>query len=254
MSIGFSNLSTLLSQYGVGNSGNIQTDLAALKKAMLAKGQSTSAVDSFASFVAQIEKTKKNDKTNSASSTDGTQQTDQTQKGQGPQGGPPWASLMQQLGLELQGSPEADFAAMSQKLSEMSASATTPEQKANITSLQSQFEQYQSMAPQGAGGQGMSIPNFGNSMLQNLANNQQTQNGEQNSNGRPSFQLPWNSLLDSVGIDPQGSPQADFAAIAQKLTEMTASDTTGSQASTIAALQAKLAQYKNQASTMVVRS
>lgn len=252
MSIGFNNLSTLLSQYGVSNTGNLQTDLAALKKAMQSKGQSTSAVDSFANFVSQIEKTKHSNKTSSTGSTDGTQQTDQTKKGQGPQGGPPWASLMQQLGLELQGSPEADFAAMNAKLSEMSASATTAEQQANISALQSQVQQYESQAPQGAGG-GMSMPNFGNSMLQNLANSQQSQNSEQNNNGKPSFSLPWTSLLESVGIQPQGSAQADFAAISQKLSEMTAADTTGAQSSTIAALQAKLAQYKNQSSAMVVR-
>ncbi len=245
MSIGFSNLNSLLNQYGVNYSGNIQTDLAALKKAMQAKGESTSAIDGFASMVSQIEKTKQQQKTDS---TDETNSTNQTQQAQKPQGGPPWASLMQQLGLELQGSPEADFAAISSKLSEMSASATTASQQANIASLQSQFEQYQAMAPQGGS---TGIPSFQNSMMQRLAQNNQ-QGGAAENNGQ-GFTLPWSSLLDAVGLSPQGSAQADFAAIAEKITEMSASDTTGSQASTIAALQAKLAQYKNQASAMVVR-
>lgn len=251
MSIGFSNLSSLYSQYGVSKTGNIQTDLAALKKAMQAKGQSTSSIDSFANMVAQLQKTKGH---HHHKKTDNDKQVDndkQAQQAQGAQQGPPWASLMQNLGLQPQGSPEADFAAISNKLTEMSASATTPEQKANIASMQSQFEQFQNMAPQGAGG--MSAPNFQNSMLQSLTNDQQTQNARQDSNGRPTFSLPWNSLLQATGLEPQGSPQADFAAITTKLTEMTAADTTGSQASTIATLQAKLAQYKNQASAMTVR-
>ena len=253
MTIGFNNLSSLLSQYGVGNTGNIQTDLAALKTAMQAKGESTSSIDSFASFISQVNKTKghgHHKKVDQTQDADKTQDAQKTQQGQ--QAGPPWASLMQQLGLELQGSPEADFAAMSQKLSEMSSSATTPEQKANIASLQSQFEQYQNQAPQGAGG-GMGASSFQNSMLQNLVNNNQQQGQSTGQNGNPGFTLPWNSLLQSVGLSSQGSPSADFAAISQKLTEMKAADTTGANQTTIAALQTKLAQYKNQTQAMVVR-
>lgn len=250
MTIGFSNLNSLLSKYGVSYSGNIQTDLTALKKAMQAKGESTSFVDNFAAMVSQIEKSQKQD---GANSTEKTGQQEGTQSSEKPQNGnPPWASLMQSLGLELQGSPEADFAAMSEKLSEMSAAATTPEQKANITSLQSQFEQYQAMAPQGAGGSGISgLSNLQNFISQRLT--QDNQQGQLGQNGNPGFSLPWSSLMETVGIEPQGSPQADFAAIAQKLEQMKTSDTTESQQSTIASLQAKLAQYKNHTQAMVVR-
>lgn len=208
MSIEFMyNLSSMLSQYGVSNTGNLQTDLAALKKAMQAKGQSTTAVDSFASFVSQVNKTKNQGKTSATSSTDQTQQTDKTQKDKVLKAIISLASLMQQLGLRRhKSSPEADFAAMSQKLAEMSASATTPEQQANIASLQSQVQQYASQAPQGAGGQGVSAPNFGNSMLQNLASSQQSQNGESNtnSNGRPTLIFLgirfWNQLVQNLKV------------------------------------------------------
>lgn len=248
MTIGLSNLNSLFSKYGVSSSGDIQTALIELKKAMQAKGESTSAIDGFASMISQVGKFKKPE---GADSTEKTRQQNDTKSYEKPQGGPPWASLMQSLGLELQGSPEADFAAMSEKISEMSASATTPEQQANIASLQSQLEQYQAMAPQGAGGSGISgMGNLQNFMTKRLANNKE---GLSEQKGDLGFSLPWSSLLETVGIEPQGSPQADFAAIAQKLEQMKTSDTTGSQQSTIASLQAKLAQYKNQTQAMVVR-
>lgn len=242
MTIGFNTLNTELSKYGIISSGNIQTDIAALRKIKQEKGESTLSIDNFAAMIKEVNKTKSH-------KTKNTDQTEQSQQAQGQPPSPPWESLMQSLGLEPQGSPEADFAAISAKLTEMSASATTPEQQANIASLQSQFEQFQNMAPQGAGG----ASGLGN--LQKLAQNFAAQNTTQSDgqSGNPGFSLPWNSLLQAVGLTPQGSPQADFAAIAEKLNAMSASDTSGTQQSTIAALQAKLAQYKNQTSAMVVR-
>ena len=235
MSINFSALNSLLSQYGISSSGNIQSTLTELKKAMQADGENTSVIDSFAGLISQKEALQNSELTDNSNN---------EQPSEKPQGGePPWASLMQQLGLSMQGSPEADFAAISAKLSELSASATTPEQAANIASLESQFQQYQSMAPQGSMGENSS--NMSSSMMQRIA-----QNNRQNQNQK-SIRLPWNSLLDAVGIEPQGSPNADFTAISAKLQEMKSN---GAQQSTIDALETKLTMYKSQSQIMTVRN
>lgn len=62
------------------------------------------------------------------------QQAQQAQKQQGQQI-PPWFNLMAQLGLEPTGSKEGDLAAITQKISQMEAQATSEEQKAEIASL-----------------------------------------------------------------------------------------------------------------------
>lgn len=215
MSIGF--ISTLLSQYGISKSGNIQTDIAALKKLMTERGESTSSIDGFANMLSQIDKAK----------------STQTQEAPpaSEKKGPPWNSLMQKLGLELTGSIEGDFMAISKKLSEMSKSATTGEQKAYIASLKAEFAQFAEYAPQAT--------------LMGASENQ--------ARNKPQITMPWNSLLQATGLQPQGSPQADFAAIATKLHEMSAADTTGEQSLNIAALQAKLANYRNKAQAMIIK-
>lgn len=50
----------------------------------------------------------------------------------------PWADLMNQIGLPLTGSIDADYNAFNQKIFEMQMSATTPTEKANIAQLQAQ--------------------------------------------------------------------------------------------------------------------
>ncbi len=217
MSIGF--ISTLLSQYGINQSGNIQTDLAELKKIMTERGESTKSIDGFANMLSQIEKAK-----NNKISTEEPKPTEQK--------GPPWNSLMQSLGLKLTGSIEGDFMAISKKLQEMAKSATTSEQKANIASLKAKFSEFSEYAPQ--------------AMLIG-AEDKKSQN-------KPKITLPWDSLLKATGLQSQGSPQADFAAIAKKLQEMENADTTGAQKSTISALQLKLTKYKNKSSVMAVIS
>jgi hypothetical protein len=137
---------------------------------------------------------------------------------------------MQSLGLKLTGTIEGDFMAIAKKLQEMAKSATTSEQKANIASFKAEFAQFSEYAPQ--------------AMLMG-AEEKQTQS-------RPKFTLPWDSLLKATGLESQGSPQADFVAIRKKLEEMKASDTTGEQKSTISALQAKLAKYINKTQPMII--
>lgn len=216
MSIGF--ISTLLSQYGISQSGNTQTDLAELKKVMTERGENTSSIDGFANMLSQIEKAKNLKTSEEPKPTE--------------QKGPPWNPLMSSLGLKLTGSIEGDFMAISKKLLEMSKSATTSEQKAYIASLKAEFAQFSEYAPQ--------------AMLMGTED-KQTQS-------RSKITLPWNSLLEATGIESQGSPQADFAAIAKRLEKMKNEDTNGEQQSLIATLQNKLAKYKNRASIMAINS
>lgn len=215
MSMGF--ISTLLSQYGIKQSGNIQTDLVELKKVMTERGESTSSIDGFANMLSQIEKAKNN-------------KSQTTEEPQTEQKGPPWNSLMQSLGLKLTGTIEGDFMAIAKKLQEMAKSATTSEQKANIASYKAKFAEFAEYAPQ--------------AILMG-AEEKQAQN-------RPQITLPWDSLLKATGLESQGSPQADFVAIRRKLEEMKDLDTTGEKKSTIAALQAKLAKYINKTQPMIV--
>lgn len=53
---------------------------------------------------------------------------------------PPWAELMQKLGLTLTGSKESDIAAITKKLQTLEAQATSPDQKAEVATLKAEFQ------------------------------------------------------------------------------------------------------------------
>ena len=215
MVLGVYNFNSELSKYGLSSTGNIQSDIAALKKAKQAKGESTLDIDNFATTIKQVHKNGSADKTNNKNKT----------------GQPtlPWTSLMQSLGIEPQGSKEADFAAISAKLEQMQASATTADQQANLATLQAQFAQFQNMDKQ------MQGLNFQNP----IANNQQQ-------NGMPSQpNLPWGSLMQSLGLSLQGSPSADFTAISSKISQMKSMSLTADQQANLASIQTQFEQYKN---------
>lgn len=118
-------------KYGITPSGDKEADIAALKAAKEANGESTAQIENFEMMMEQRKEMK-------------AQRGEQGEKPQGAQGAPPWANLMQSLGLELQGSKEADFAAMSAKLTQLSSAAGSPEQQANLESLNAQYEYYYS--------------------------------------------------------------------------------------------------------------
>lgn len=123
MAAGLTYLNNELYKYGLSSTGNIQTDVNALKLAKKAKGESTTELDNFTNM---IKKTNKGG---------------QPPQGVG-QGEPPWFSMMKFLGIQPQGSPEADFAAIQTKISQMQTTNLSADQKANLTSMQAQLEQY----------------------------------------------------------------------------------------------------------------
>lgn len=58
----------------------------------------------------------------------------------------PWGSMMGSLGLSPQGSKEADLSAIGEKIAQMKTQATDPAKKAQIDSLQKQYEGYKTVA------------------------------------------------------------------------------------------------------------
>jgi len=196
-----------LFKYGISSSGNIDSDIAALKKAKQSKGESTSDVDNFAQMIKS-------------------EQNAQGPKGKGMQV-PPWGTMMQSLGIDPQGNPEADFAAIQSKIDELESSDLSTEQQANLNTLKAQFEKMKQMAEahknqKGEGAEG----------------------AEKGGKQRPQ-EAPWFSLMKTVGIQPQGSPQADFAAISNKLNQMQSTAVTAEQKANLQALQSQLEQYEN---------
>lgn len=216
-------LNNNLSKYGLTSSGNIQNDLAALRKAKQAKGESTLDVDN---FTAMIKKIGQNSKTTKMKPTEGTIQGQELQ-------GPPWVSLMQSLGLDIQGSKEADFTAIQAKITQLESSTSlTAEQKATLASLKAQFENIKKMEankPQG--------PQDKQKVGQDGQQPQRTSQGEP----------PWFSMMKSLGLQPQGSPQADFAAIKSKINQMKVTTLPANQKANLESLQAQLEQYELQA-------
>lgn len=59
---------------------------------------------------------------------------------------PPWADFMQSIGLSPQGSNAADISAIGAKITQMKAQATDPAQKAQIDSLEKQYDGYKAVA------------------------------------------------------------------------------------------------------------
>lgn len=135
-----SQIMSALQKYGLSASGDLATDAAAIEAAMEQNGASSSEITTFQAQIEQMEQNKPQ----------GMQQQQggqSPQGGGGPAGGPPWQSLMTSLGLELQGSKEADMAAISATLSQMqSSAASSPEQQSNLSTLLAQFEQYNSQS------------------------------------------------------------------------------------------------------------
>ena len=207
MAAGINYLYNQLSKYGLSPTGNIQSDLAELKKVKLAKGESTTEVDNFTNMIKQVEQKK--------------------QKGLGGvQGQPPWASLMQSLGLDIQGSKEADFAAIQAKITQLESTNLSADQKASLATLKAQFEAMKKAEAQH------------HHKGQKIGKEGQKPQG-------PPPEAPWFPLLKTLGIQPQGSPQADFAAISTKLTQMQSTNLSTDQKANLAALQAQFEQYKS---------
>lgn len=59
---------------------------------------------------------------------------------------PPWGNFMQSMGLSPQGSKEADFSAIGEKLSQLKNQATDPAQKIQVDNLQQQYDGYKAVA------------------------------------------------------------------------------------------------------------
>lgn len=196
-----------LSKYGISSSGNIQSDLAELKKVKQSKGESTTDIDNFTNLIKQVG------------------QDNKSQKHQGAMQGPPWDSLMKSLGLELQGSKEADFAAIESKITQLESSNLSADQKASLETLKAQFENMKKIEA-------------------NHPKEQKTEKAGQKPQGPPP-EAPWFPLLKTLGLQPQGSPEADFAAMQAKLTQMKSTNLSTDQKANLTALQAQLEQYKN---------
>lgn len=118
-----------LDSLGLQSTGNAQKDIAAIQAAKASQGSNSA---------------QNVDDANKAS----TLMSSQAQPSSSAQ--PPWASLMQQLGLSLTGSKEGDFSAIATKLSSLQASAKTDSEKANVAALQAQFQAYASQADSSA--------------------------------------------------------------------------------------------------------
>jgi len=58
----------------------------------------------------------------------------------------PWGNLMKSLGLSPQGSKEADFSAIGEKISQMKTQATDLAQKTQVDNLQKQYDGYKAVA------------------------------------------------------------------------------------------------------------
>lgn len=122
------------SKYGISSSGDKDADLDALKEAKLENGEDISQIEAFEAQMEQMHQMKQ------AQGAEGQQGQGQ---GKGGQGAPPWSSLMSTLGIDPQGSKDADMAAIYEKLTEMASSAAgSPDQQSNLTSLLSQYEMY----------------------------------------------------------------------------------------------------------------
>lgn len=210
---GLNYISNDLSKYGLNSSGNIQADLAAIKAAKQAKGESTLDIDNFATMLKKIG-----------------QDSGKKYKMKKPEGiEPPYTDLMQSLGLQLQGSREADFAAIQSKITQLESSTDlTTEQKASLTTLKSQFEKMKKME-------------------KNHHKGRRIGNEGQKPQGPPQGEPPWFSLLKTLGLQPQGSKEADFAAMETKIAQMQSTTLPAEQKANLESLKAQLEQYKLQA-------
>jgi len=214
-----------LSKYGLSATGNIQNDLAALKKAKEAKGESTSDLDN---FTAMLTKLQASGKLPGMPSMPGIQQNQGMSAVSGKQQdmqGPVWTSMMQSLGLQLQGSKEADFTAIQAKITQLeSATNLTADQKASLATLKAQFEEIKKTEANHPKGHKVG------------------QEGQ-----KPQGEPPWFSMLKNLGLQPQGSPDADFSAMQTKITQMKSTTLPAGQKANLDSMQAQLEQYKLQA-------
>lgn len=117
-----SQVQDLLRKYGILPSGNADTDLDNLYNIMYAQASkdASEAIGSLASTQQQQPQQQK------------TKQVEQSSQEL------PWATLMSQVALTATGDLDKDYASFNEKISLMSASATTPQDKANVAQLQAQ--------------------------------------------------------------------------------------------------------------------
>lgn len=115
-------IKAMLDKLGLTSTGSQDKDIAAIKAAVAAQNSQQS------------------------DSTDSTAQSSSEQKHSGTPPTSPYASLMSELGISSTGSMDGDVSAISSKISELSSSATTEEDKVKAASYQTQFANIQSQA------------------------------------------------------------------------------------------------------------
>lgn len=111
-------LQDLMKQYGIQQTGNPDADIRALYQAIYGAAAADAQYNTPAKEVKHKEKPQA---TEAAVSTE-----------------VPWATLMNQVGLSATGDLDTDYTAFCNKIAVMQASATTPQQKADISQLVAQ--------------------------------------------------------------------------------------------------------------------
>jgi hypothetical protein len=112
-------IKAILDSLGIQPTGSTAGDMAAIKAALAENSSSSSSENS----------------NNSSSSS-----SQSNKSGGGPGGEPPWAGLMQELGISLTGTKEGDFAAIQEAISNLESQSQDDADKAKASSYQSQFD------------------------------------------------------------------------------------------------------------------
>lgn len=113
----------LLRNYGILPSGDADIDLDNLYNVMYA--QASKDATEAAGSIASTQQTQTPQNTQSTQTTQSSTEV-------------PWATLMSQVGLTATGDLDKDYASFNEKISLMSASATTPQDRANVAQLEAQ--------------------------------------------------------------------------------------------------------------------
>ncbi|MDD3420186.1 MAG: hypothetical protein PHE78_06250 [Candidatus Gastranaerophilales bacterium] len=208
-----------LNKYGISSSGNIQSDIAAINKKKQENGESTIDASSFMSALTQMNQQQNNTTSNI---------------GQFMGGPSPVMSILSSLGLSPSGTLQGDITSIESKISELESSGNlSTEQKANLESMKAELEAVKQREEQKA---------QNSNSTQNTQNTQQAQQN-QGGGGTP----PWASLMQSLGLSMQGSKEADFSAISQRLSMMRSGSTlSAAQKSNLDLLESQFQQYQNQ--------
>lgn len=204
-----------LSKYGISSSGNIQSDLEAINKKKKENGESTIDASSFMSALTQMNQQQNNTTSNIGEF----------------MGGPsPVMSILSSLGLSPSGTLQGDITSIESKISELESSGNlSTEQKANLESMKAELEAVKQRE------------------AQNSNSTQNTQNTQKAEKPQGGGTPPWASLMQSLGLSMQGSKDADFSAISQRLSMMRSGSTlSAEQKSNLDLLESQFQQYQNQ--------